>query len=253
MKKLNTKGFTLIELLAVITIMGILMIVAIPAVTRTIENSRKDTFIDMAKQYASSAKTWWAADNLYCSTPEGVSYSSSAVPEGIYYIAVDTTSDSVPKLLESGGKSSWGSRDVKGYVKVHVSDHTTIRGDVTLDGVITNADSQAITKYLNGEITLSDTAKEVADVNGDGQITSGDSTLLIFHIGFPEEYPLIGDNYKQRTIDYYPALADDIHGVNIETTSNVKGENLKRGNLVMQGATYSKVSLPAGAYTCVEQ
>ena len=32
MKKLNKKGFTLIELLAVITIMGILMLVAIPAV-----------------------------------------------------------------------------------------------------------------------------------------------------------------------------------------------------------------------------
>ena len=53
----NNKGFTLIELLAVITIMGILMMVAIPTVSRTIENSRKDTFVDTAKKYADSVST----------------------------------------------------------------------------------------------------------------------------------------------------------------------------------------------------
>lgn len=118
MKKINAKGFTLIELLAVITIMGILMVVAIPAVSRTIENSRKDTFINTAKEYVAGAKNMWAADNLQCGA-----YYSSAVENGTYYIEVNSAADSsAPTLLEQGGKSAWGNRDIKGYIKVKVDE-----------------------------------------------------------------------------------------------------------------------------------
>ena len=118
MKKLNAKGFTLIELLAVITIMGILMMVAIPTVSRTIENSRKDTFIDTVNQYINGAKNMWAADNLKCGE-----YLSSAVATGTYYVGVNTAQpSSLPVLLEQGGKSSWGQRDIKGYILIHVQE-----------------------------------------------------------------------------------------------------------------------------------
>ena len=52
----NNKGFTLIELLAVIIILGILMIIAIPSVTTYISNSRKSAYIDTAKNIISSAR-----------------------------------------------------------------------------------------------------------------------------------------------------------------------------------------------------
>jgi len=51
----NKKGFTLIELLAVIVILGLLMSIAIPSVTKYINNSKKRTVVTSISQYINSA------------------------------------------------------------------------------------------------------------------------------------------------------------------------------------------------------
>ncbi len=56
MKKLNEKGFTLIELLAVIIILGVLLLIAIPAMTGIIEGAKKDSWISTAKNYISQVR-----------------------------------------------------------------------------------------------------------------------------------------------------------------------------------------------------
>ena len=56
-KKPKKRAFTLIELLAVIIILGILMIIAIPSVTSYISNSRKSGYVSTAKNLMDGART----------------------------------------------------------------------------------------------------------------------------------------------------------------------------------------------------
>ena len=112
MKKLNNLGFTLIELLAVITIMGILMMVAIPSVSRTIENSRRDTFADNALTYVNTVRNAVMADELNCG-----STTVSATANGTYYFAIDTENQQTKDIMEKVALSSWGNAKVTGYVQ----------------------------------------------------------------------------------------------------------------------------------------
>jgi prepilin-type N-terminal cleavage/methylation domain-containing protein len=167
MKKMTNKGFTLIELLAVITIMGILMMVAIPAVSRTIENSRRDTFADIAHEYINAVRNAMLADNIECYNPDCNSAScnewrvASATNTGAYYFPICTSSDdcdqidfkklnsagveegnvlvsltkssiqqSTADLMESGGKSPFGNAELQGYVLLKKAVTTTEAGDL---------------------------------------------------------------------------------------------------------------------------
>lgn len=146
---MKNKGFTLIELLAVITIMGILMLVAIPAVSRTIENSRRDSYANVMHEYVNAVRNAILADNLDCTdSGNNGTYLASAAPAGKYAFPICTVgttcaditlgpstktkkfattniAQSTADLLESGGKSPYGSADVRGYVLINKSISTT--------------------------------------------------------------------------------------------------------------------------------
>lgn len=156
MSKLNRKGFTLIELLAVITIMGILMVVAIPSVSRTIENTRRDSFLDTAKNYANGVKTMWISDSLKC----GGNF-ASAVAQGTYYVPIDSTKAGTtdggvnyPMILDQGGTSSWGNAAVKGYVKIVVTAPNTGTAKVTYHIYLADGAGHGITNVTEEAIKL---------------------------------------------------------------------------------------------------
>ena len=125
MKKVNVKGFTLIELLAVIIIMGILMMTAIPAVTKYIENSRKDTFWQTAKSYIDAARTSllngeYGVDAVFVPTAE---VSATTIEDGqpcevppagkVTLIPI-----SIIEMEKGKGKSSFNRDMTDGYVLV---------------------------------------------------------------------------------------------------------------------------------------
>ena len=109
MKKMNKKGFTLIELLAVIIILGVLMIIAIPSVTQYIQNSRKSAMVDTASSFVDGVRTKVneASDLKFFDT------------DTLYLVAVgDGEGDWKSCIsLEKGGSSPFGDW-TKAYVGV---------------------------------------------------------------------------------------------------------------------------------------
>ena len=63
MKKINNQGFTLVELLAVIVIMGILLVVAVPAVLSFSQNIKNDMFCTKVET-AEKAAQLYGQDNI---------------------------------------------------------------------------------------------------------------------------------------------------------------------------------------------
>lgn len=58
MKKLNKKGFTMIELLAVLVILVVIMAIAIPSVTSSIERSKQKEYDQKVKLIESEAELY---------------------------------------------------------------------------------------------------------------------------------------------------------------------------------------------------
>ena len=97
--KRNNKGFTLVELLAVIVILGLLMAIAIPSVTKYITQSRKKTLISSVDSYV-TAVTTAVNDN---------EFGALSKQDTMYYIPVSNNESESCVALEKGGSDPFGN------------------------------------------------------------------------------------------------------------------------------------------------
>ena len=72
--KNNNKGFTLIELLATLTILGIMMVIAIPNVQKFIDRSKEDNLDANTKMLYMAAKSYYQTNPQELPKQNGASY-----------------------------------------------------------------------------------------------------------------------------------------------------------------------------------
>ena len=155
--KMKNKGFTLIELLAVIIILGILMIIAIPSVTEYINNSRKSAYVATAKQIVSGARNLINSGKYEAYDTDTTYYISSSCinmenanksPYGDF--------DPAYVLVTYNGKNYhyyWTSRDtssmgVKNPVLANDLDTKHIKSDIENNDIKTTVTVEGKTKIL---------------------------------------------------------------------------------------------------------
>ncbi len=120
----NDRAFTLIELLAVIIILGVLMLVAIPSVTVYISNARKNAYVDTAREVIAGARNLvnegkldtFSPDTTYyikasCIKTENGGKDGATSPYGSF---VDDETYVIVTYNESDFDYYWVSRDTAG-------------------------------------------------------------------------------------------------------------------------------------------
>ena len=181
----NRKGFTLIELLAVIVILAILLAVAIPRVTKYISDSRRDSFIATAREFADTVMKNATSEMYELPLSNG---------------DVTIVSINMVELQKGGKKSAYNGKWINdsSYVAI-VNVGTDI--DPVYKYYVTLADSKRYTipltyseKVASNIVVRNDTAKTKATVTPICGDESGKYMILSNIAGLEEIRPSSGWN-----------------------------------------------------------
>ena len=198
--KMEKKAFTLIELLAVIIILGIIMIIAIPSVTNYISTSRKNSYITTAKSIMDGARNFVNEGKLNLYDPNTTYYipntcinteNSKKSPYGNFtkaYVVVtyNFNGDGFKYYWTSTDTSQIGIKTITSYDELSIDDILSnvndedININVGINGreniEIYNSDCTSSDKVI--ALTMLDTntkenTKAVIKCTTDGELTQG--------------------------------------------------------------------------------
>lgn len=129
MKK-NNLGFTLIELLAVIVILSVLMLIAVPGILKIMGDTKKDAFVSQAQSIYKSAEQAYVmsqtrGENITefcsgtCTTPTNCGKLEISGSEGInYYVSFIASKDIVKTIKIADGTNYYYLSDTTNGVKI---------------------------------------------------------------------------------------------------------------------------------------
>ena len=214
---MNKKGFTLIELIAVIIIIAVVMLIAVPSVSSIIDNSRKNAYIDIAKNYVDAVRKNIAARKFIIKR-DGTSY----------YIPIDIIE------LENGAKQSPYGEWAKNTTQIkYIAFGDDDIGNCSISGsnhkTASSSDPFVIynTKYL-----MLESDKTYKDVRV-GCINEGDLS---------DAYVVVFYNNSKGKYEYYWASRDSTnHKINPTLVEELDVDDIVISNI------------PVGTYTEVDK
>ena len=235
-KKKKQKAFTLIELLAVIIILGILLIIAIPSVTTYIMNSRREAYVDTAKQIIGAARNLVNGGKLEMYDP--------AVT---YYIPVSCLK------TENGLKTPYGEFEENGaYVAVtfdgHGYDYYWISNDTSGQGIneVTPMNDLNAEKIVSG-IKFGDVRRTIEATGIDGR-----GNIVVFNSECTDkEGEYIAENSGEEiTSNIVCKKATVLHTKTCTRSSDGCGATTGQGNVITYGSIVNGELKSGDAFDC---
>ena len=195
---MKNKAFTLIELLAVIIILGILMLIAIPSVTSYINNSRKETYVDTVNEVLRGASILVNSGDIEVNDPNATYYvpidaiktenGEARSPYGkydqayivitydgeeydYYFVGKDEADIGVPTLTKSDSLD-------KDSIESNINDINTNVGIGDRDKIVVLKNDLTIDEEKNATDFISDSIAVYPEGKNKKTVTTGDKVYI---------------------------------------------------------------------------